>query len=90
MVEMLKTGDFADKLCPHSHEERQRRSNPAPFVALDCFASLAMTESELSPTAACAGLTRASIHLHEMMDFRVKPGNDDGATISPPPTLPMA
>jgi hypothetical protein len=27
----------------------------------------------------CAGLTRASIHLQEMMDCRVKPGNDSTA-----------
>src|ERR1700694_3941039 len=28
-------------------EERQRRSNPACFVAMDCFASLAMTMQRL-------------------------------------------
>jgi hypothetical protein len=28
------------------------------------------------PRASCAGLTRASIHFHKMMDCRVKPGND--------------
>jgi len=30
-------------------EERKRRSNPAYFVVMDCFASLAMTTSAAVP-----------------------------------------